>query len=72
MKVKANRRTLELFEGAKVRNALLRYFALKKLDKQLVDSVEVHDSYGHLLDHDAPLVDGQRILFDEPKSTIDE
>jgi len=68
MKVKANRRTLSLFEGAKVRNALLRYFTVKKLDKRLIDKVEVYDAYGHQLDHDAPLSDGQKIVFQDPKA----
>ena len=68
MKVKVNRRTIELFEGARVQNALLRYFTVKKLDKQLIGSVEVHDAFGHILDHDAPLCNEQRITFDEPKS----
>lgn len=64
MKVKVNTRTLTLFEGARVQNALLRYFTVKKLDKRLIDTVEVHDSYGHLIDHDAPLSDGQIITFE--------
>jgi hypothetical protein len=67
MKVKVNRRTLELFDGAKVQNALLRYFTVKKLDKRLLDSVEVHDTYGHVIGHEAPLADGQTILFDLPE-----
>ena len=64
MKVRVNTRTLQLFEGACVKNALLRYFTVKKLDKQLIDGIEVHDAYGHLLDHDAPLSDGQQITFE--------
>lgn len=68
MKVKVNRRTLDLFEGARVQNALLRYFTVKKLDKQLAGGVTVRDAYGHELDHDAPLADGQKLVFDEPKS----
>ena len=67
MKVKVNRRTLELFEGAAVRNALLRYFTVKKLNRQLVDSVEVRDGAGHVMDLDAPLRDGQQIVFDHPQ-----
>ncbi|MCR4810665.1 MAG: hypothetical protein K5896_12510 [Prevotella sp.] len=64
MKVRVNTRTLQLFEGACVKNALLRYFTVKKLDKQLINGIEVHDAYGHLLDHDAPLSDGQQITFE--------
>ena len=66
MKVKVNRRTLELFEGALVKNALLRYFTVRKLDRKFIDSVEVKDDYGHEIDHDAPLSDGKKIVFDEP------
>lgn len=64
MKVKVNTRTLVLFEGARVKNALLRYFTVKKLDKRLIDTVEVHDIFGHVLDHDAPLSDGKQITFE--------
>lgn len=64
MKVKVNTRTLQLFDGACVKNALLRYFTVKKLDKQLIDGLEVYDATGHLIDHDAPLRDGQQITFD--------
>ena len=63
MKVKVNTRTLHIFDGACVKNALLRYFTVKKLDKQLIDSLEVYDAVGHVIDHDAPLSDGQRITF---------
>ena len=66
MKIKVNRRTLELFEGAKVQNALQRYFTVKKLDRKLMDRLEVHDVYGHVLDYDAPLTDGQQISFELP------
>ncbi len=72
MKVKANRRTLTLFEGAKVKNALLKYFTVKKLDKQFIDDMEVYDAFGHQLDHDAPLSEGKKIVFQEPKVETDE
>ena len=61
MKVKVNTRTLQLFDGACVKNVLLRYFTVKKLDKQLIDEAQVYDEAGHMLDHDAPLTDGQHI-----------
>ena len=63
MKVKVNRRTLELFEGADVRAALLRYFSLRKLDLKLVDKVAVTDALGHSIGLDAPLKDGQTIKY---------
>ena len=63
MKVKVNRRTIELFEGARVRDALLRYFALRKMDLKLVDTVKVTDALGHQTGLDAPLKDGQVIKY---------
>ena len=39
MKIKVNRKTIEIFEGALVRHALLRYFAVKGLDVGLVDTL---------------------------------
>ena len=67
MKVRVNRRTIEIFEGARVRDALLRYFTVKKMDKKLVSNVEVSDAMGHVVDHDAPLSSGQVITFEHPK-----
>ena len=67
MKIKVNTRTLQIIEGACVKNALLRYFSVKKLDKNLIDQVEVHDAYGHVIGHDAPLSDGQKITFEHPQ-----
>lgn len=63
MRIKVNTRTLQIIEGACVKNALLRYFSVKKLDKKLIDGLEVYDAYGHVIDHDAPLHDGQQITF---------
>lgn len=67
MKVKVNRRTLELFEGASIRHALLKYFSLRKMDLSLVEEVEVYDAYGHLTDLDAPLREGQIVKFKIPE-----
>lgn len=58
MKVKVNRMTVDVFEGALVKHALLRYFIRKKLDVSGVDEVETRDAYGHIIDHDAPLSEG--------------
>ncbi len=58
MQVKVNRTSLDLFEGAQVRHALLRYFVRRKYDLKLVEQTPVFDAYGHSLDLDAPLHDG--------------
>lgn len=69
MKVTVNDLTFELFEGARVKNALLKYFIAENLDKDDInDDLEVEDAYGHLLDLDAPLKEGQSITFRFPES----
>ena len=40
MKIKVNRKNVEVFEGAHVRHALLSYFAWKGLDVGLVKGLE--------------------------------
>ena len=54
MKLKVNRKTIEVFEGALVRHALLSYFAIKGLDVEQVDTLTVYDRWGHKIDLDAP------------------
>ena len=61
MKVKVNRTTVELFEGAKVRQALLQYCVRRRFPLSLVETAEVYDSWGHLIDLDAPISDGKTI-----------
>ena len=69
MKVTVNELTVELFEGARVKNALLKYFIAEDLDKAAInDDLEVEDAYGHLLDLDAPLEEDQCITFRFPES----
>lgn len=63
MKVKVNRRTLEIFEGATARHALLKYFRIRKFDLSLVGKVDVFDVWGHPIDLDAPLTEGQTIKY---------
>ncbi len=63
MKVKVNRRHLDIFEGAQVRHALLKYFRIRKFDLSLVEKVDVFDVWGHPIDLDAPLSEGQTIKY---------
>lgn len=67
MRVKVNRRYVEVFEGANVEHALMRYFVAKGLSRQGIETLEVRDAWGHLLDHDAPLKENQKIKFKEQK-----
>ena len=69
MKVKVNRKIIEVFEGAQVRHALLSYFALKGLDVAAVDSLTVLDRWGHQIDLDAPASQHDIIKFKQPKTT---
>ena len=61
MKIKVNRRIVELFEGARTRDAVLRYLVLRKMDVKLLEQAVVEDAYGHLVGKDAPLSDGQTL-----------
>jgi hypothetical protein len=66
--VKVNRKKIEVFEGALVRHALLRYFALKGLDVSMVDHLTVFDSRGHEIDLDAPASQHEQIKFKIPRT----
>ena len=68
MKLKVNRKTVEVFEGALVRHALLRYFVWKGLDVALVESLTVYDRLGHEIDLDAPASQHEQIKFKLPKT----
>lgn len=63
MTITINQQTVEVFDGAQVKHALLRYFVANNLDKSEISNVEILDRYGHLLDHDAPLSNGQSLSF---------
>ena len=63
MKLKVNRKTIEIFEGALVRHALLRYFVVKGLDVRLVENLTVTDRLGHEIDLDAPASQHSVIKF---------
>lgn len=65
MTININQQSIELFEGAQVRHALLRYFVQNNLDKSEINHVEILDNYGHVLDLDAPLSNMQCLSFDE-------
>ena len=68
MKLRVNRKNIEVFEGALVRHALLSYFAWKGLDVDLVNSLMVYDRWGHEIDLDAPASQHEQIKFKLPKT----
>ena len=61
MTVTINQQIIEMFEGALVKHALLRYFVQNQLDKSYINEVEILDKYGHIVDHDAPLIENQQL-----------
>ena len=61
MTTKVNRTSIELFEGAQVRHALIRYFSKRNFNLKKIDTAVVRDNYGHMIDLNAPLRDGQTI-----------
>ncbi len=68
MKLKVNRKIIDVFEGAEVRHALLSYFALKGLDVRLVDTLKVYDRLGHEIDLNAPASQHEAVKFKLPKN----
>lgn len=69
MRLKVNRKFVEVFEGAQVRHALLSYFAWKGLDVSMVDRLKVTDRWGHEIDLDAPASQHEQIKFKLPETT---
>ena len=63
MKLKVNRKNIDVFEGAEVRHAILSYFAQKGMDVSLVDSLIVYDRWGHEIDLGAPVSQFDAIKF---------
>lgn len=61
MMVKVNRTTVEIFEGARVRHAVLRYLVKRHNDATLIDRVVLRDAAGHRIGLDAPLAHGQLV-----------
>lgn len=54
MKLKVNRTTIELFEGAEIRHALVTYLTRRRMSLKYLEQLEVHDVWGHEVDLDAP------------------
>lgn len=68
MKLKVNRKNIEVFEGATVKHALLSYFAWKGLDVSQVNQLTVFDRWGHEIDLDAPVSQHEQIKIKIPKT----
>lgn len=68
MRLKVNRKYIDVFEGAEVRHALLSYFAWKGLDVKLVETLKVFDRMGHEIDLNAPASQHEVIKFKLPQS----
>ena len=63
MNVQVNRTVIEIFEGAQVQHAVLRYLVRRRLSKSLLTQGRIFDAWGHEIGLDAPLHEGQTIKF---------
>lgn len=72
MEIIVNDTPVRVFKGAKVRHALLKYLSINLMDKSLSDDMEIFDAYGHQIDLDAPLKDGQVISFEESTPSTED
>lgn len=61
MIVRVNNIRIRIFEGATVGDVLLRYAVRNSLELKGVKDITVTDSYGHIIDHAAPLRNKQII-----------
>lgn len=68
MRLKVNRKNIDVFEGAQVRHAILSYFALKGMDVDQVESLTVYDRWGHEIDLGAPASQFDVVRFKLPKT----
>ena len=68
MKLKVNRKNIDVVEGAQVRHAILSYYALKGMDVRQVESLTVYDRWGHEIDLDAPASQFNVVKFRLPKT----
>ena len=68
MKLKVNRKNIDVFEGAEVRHAILSYFALKGMDVNLVKNLIVYDRWGHEIDLGAPASQFDAVTFKLPQT----
>lgn len=61
MKVRVNRTEVDIFDGARVRHAVLQYFVRRRISTSRLALISVTDAHGHRIDLDAPLNDGDHI-----------
>jgi len=67
MKVTVNNITLDLFNGAKVKDAILSYYAQKK--EKCPDPMPViEDKYGNVVEADGELAEGSKLYIKEKKN----
>ncbi|MBO4850799.1 MAG: hypothetical protein J5529_07830 [Prevotella sp.] len=66
MRITVNDQTIVIFKGATVKDALLRVFTKKGVQRNFFQDVTARDQWGHELDLDAPLREGSNIIYDLP------
>ncbi len=63
MRIKVNNQEVVIFQGATVKDALLKSFSRDDIDKALINSVEAYDQWGHEIGLDSPLKPDQTITY---------
>ncbi len=63
MRIKVNNHEVVIFQGATVKDALLKSFSRDDIDKALINSVEAYDQWGHEIGLDSPLKPDQTITY---------
>lgn len=64
MKIKVNNTAIEIFNGAKVKDAIRKYYALQ--DKKVsISSLVIRDSYGNRVGEEGSLLKGMHLTIEE-------
>ncbi len=62
MKVYINKKEIRIFQGARIRDAVLSC-SPRLLKMVLAGRLTVHDRFGNLTELDGPLIEGQRLIL---------
>jgi len=65
MKVKVNDKEISIFGGAMAVDAIRKYIVTEDMDLDIVERLNVYDKYGHEIDMEAPLKEGDSIKIEE-------
>lgn len=68
MKIKVNNVPINIFNGAKVKDAIVKYYALK--DKKMsISGIIIRDFYGNIVGEEGSLLEGMCLTIEKKDKT---